>query len=225
MERERLRRVEAGEIEEDTVMTNGDGDSLGNIVEIGYEKARYTAILLRDQKNEGEGDEDELGAGFASFPLLLTRMPGPLRETFLAFLATTFDTRPSPLKLPPKFLTNSLEAYFRDLTTSVEDEDGMGGVDGMKANRFLRDIVKDLVITRTFAISGDAAGSLKSLDITISREDLWPLLVRGRKLVELRKDGRNGNGDQAEMNPFSAALSHHIDGQLALDLDHKSVGM
>jgi hypothetical protein len=174
----------------------------GILVDITYERASYAAIIVHD------ADAQEV-SGFLNYPLLLTRMPGPLRETFLDFITTTFDTRVSVMKLSSQFLVSSLEGYLDNITTG---EDGPLNTDA--ANIALRSIVKSLLVTLAFDVPGITL-SLKNVDVTISQEDTYGMITRGRKLV--------GNGNTG--GPFTAALRHYLDAHLALDInnDHVSI--
>lgn len=97
---------------------------------------------------------------FEHFPLLLTRMSPPLRDTLLDFLATTFDARISKLHLPKAFLSDSLETYIQ---TCSEDEDiGLA-------------TMRDVQIMLGFK---DIKG-LSSLDIVIDGVDFPRMVARG----------------------------------------------
>ncbi|KAK4121511.1 hypothetical protein N657DRAFT_647677 [Parathielavia appendiculata] len=50
---------------------------------------------------------------FLSLPLLLLRMPAPLKTTIADFLSTTFDCRVSPMRLGTRSLIRSWEAWIR----------------------------------------------------------------------------------------------------------------
>jgi len=76
-------------------------------VSLEYDKQSYNALLLRDPGVTTEPD------AFTSLPLLLVKMPAPIRDIFLNYLRTTFDAHVAPLRLPSAFVTSSLETYFR----------------------------------------------------------------------------------------------------------------
>lgn len=178
---------------------------LGIFVQITYEKVTYSAILLWDREKEDE-------ASFAHYPLILTRMPTTLRQTFLHFLSRTFDTRASLMKLPSQFLTEILEKYLSDLTTSGNGPDP-------STQESTESIIKDILITVSFEIPGGSS-SLKTIDITIPKDDVWPMIVRGRKLQQINQSAANStNSDR----PFTMALSHYIRGHLGLNLEHNYV--
>ncbi|ESZ92600.1 hypothetical protein SBOR_7017 [Sclerotinia borealis F-4128] len=177
----------------------------GILVKVNYEKASYTAILLRATS---EGNIDDLnvqpshdGAQFLRLPLLLTRMPLSLRETFIQYICQTFDARVSTLKLEGNDLTGAFEQYtsnsINEHTAAEERQVG------------IQKIIKEIQISVGFDIPGGSA-TLKTIDIHIAREDLPRMLARGNKVT---KDG----------SPFMAALESYIKAHLALDLGHERV--
>ncbi|KAI0411127.1 kinetochore complex Sim4 subunit Fta1-domain-containing protein [Xylaria grammica] len=112
-------------------------------LELEYEKATFSALMLpslderntRQSADEGEDespqlrkappwiqnhkeDEDATDA-FAHFPLLLTRMPAPLKSVLVDFLSSTFDCRISPLHLGTRTLIHSLERWIKE--SGVDD--------------------------------------------------------------------------------------------------------
>src|ERR1700712_807588 len=78
-------------------------EACGIHIDLRFEKAVHSAILLGDPLKKSAV------SGFTSFPLLLVRMPVPIRDTFLQYLATTFDARIDAMKLRPSFLGSVLE--------------------------------------------------------------------------------------------------------------------
>lgn len=199
-------KTDLGNDDTTTVLTS----SRGMLVTVTYEKMEYKAILLRDDRTS-DGDTT-LGSvrdgmeGFQHFPLLLSKMPGPLRETFTDYLATTFDTRISALRLPSKYLTDTFEHYISDLSN---DDDGEL-MDMIDRSRTLRTIIKETVFFIGFDLP---SASLKTIDISIAREDLPRMVARGKKL------GRQTDGD----SPFFDALTAYIKGHMALDMKHERV--
>jgi len=192
-------------------------DHRGLLMNIAYEKATYFGLLMKSERVGDESSAEDEEEGFARYPLLLTRMPRALRATFLDFLAATFDTRASALKLPSQFLTNSLERYLSDLTTSED-----GSVDAQKASKTLRTIIRDLLVTVSFSTPGDKS-SLKSMDILVNRDDLFRMMTRGRKLQEIN---RRSNTTAPKLDkPFTTSLAHYIDGHLAMNLNHDLVSI
>ncbi|KAI1206030.1 kinetochore complex Sim4 subunit Fta1-domain-containing protein [Annulohypoxylon truncatum] len=220
---------------------DGDGDEGGEggrrrsgtrvmCIELRYENARFSALLLpdlggedgsagsRDQlswtwKMDEEGttgsraSEAEKGA-FLHLPLLLFRMPAPLKSVLVDFLSSTFDCRISPLALGTRSLISSWEAWLSD----------NGSNNGRKA------LSKDVLITLGFHIeppepkpkalgsggSGEGEGNggdqvqkseqrqlgLKSIDITIPAADVHRFLRAGERLDE--SQGANARKRKAD---------------------------
>ncbi|CZR67768.1 uncharacterized protein PAC_17667 [Phialocephala subalpina] len=198
--------TEPGNDDTTTVLTS----SRGMLVTVTYEKMTYKAILLRDDRTSDPdttlGSIREGMEEFQHFPLLLSKMPGPLRETFTDYLATTFDTRISVLHLSSKYLTDTFEHYISDLSN---DEDGEL-MDMIDRSRTLRTIIKETLFFIGFDLP---SASLKTIDISIAREDLPRMVARGKKL------GRQADG----ASPFFDALAAYVKGHMALDMRHEGV--
>jgi hypothetical protein len=193
---------------EDTTMSLAA--TKGMLVTITYEKAVYTAILLRDV--QGDQDESMIGAGldgygFQNFPLLLTKMPATLRDPFTSFLATTFDARASILQLPSAYLTTALDQYLAYICVG---EDGKP-LDPLDSSRTSRTIIGPVSAQVGFDIPG-GSGTLKTIEISIAREDVPRMISRGKKL-----------GDGAA--PFMDTLTAYVKAHLALDLGHEMVNI
>jgi hypothetical protein len=186
--------------------------SRGILVTITYERMSYRAILLRARR-EGNYDETVDSArededGFQHFPLLLSKMPGPLRETFADFLATTFDARVSALRLSSSYLTDTFEKYLLDISVGEDGEVLELG----ERSRSLRNIIKETALYLGFDMP-DGSVSLKTIDIQIAREDLPQMITKGNQI------GGQGAGD----NPFFDALATYIKAHLALNMADERV--
>jgi len=191
-----------GDVEEESALLVSA--SHGILVNIVYEKANYSAILLRSGNREDGDSLMENGSGeFEHFPLLLMRMPGSLKETFTAFLSSTFDTRVSMFNLGKGYLTATLEQYILDCSTEESGE----AMDIERTSRILRSIIKDVQIVIGFDLPNGA--SLKAIDILINKEDFARLATR-----------TSGNERQS---PLMAAISNYIKKHLALELGHENV--
>ncbi|CAN9156425.1 unnamed protein product [Alternaria alternata] len=158
-------------------------------VSLEYEKQTYNALLLRDP---GVTSSPK---GFTSLPLLLVKMPGPIRDIFLNYLRTTFDAYVAPLKLPSPIITSSLETYLKHLSARYSTQS-------------IQDIIRQLHIQLAFP---NSTTILKHVEITIAGADISGFVDRGRLL----KDTRN--------KPFTAALSTYLKQHLALDISHPKV--
>ncbi|OBT77479.1 hypothetical protein VF21_05275 [Pseudogymnoascus sp. 05NY08] len=192
----------------------GEGEGWGVIIEITYEKASYTAILLRDITSPSSAPSTSSSTtngpegGFTHLPLLLTRLPPPLRATLLDFLATRFDTRASAMQLSSSFLKKALGGYMDALVGGGGD---VGGV--------VRDVVVSLAFPGTGAgEGGEGGGGLKGIDITISRDDIPNFLSRGRT-------ANTATANKTNDHPFWTSLHTYSTKHLALDLSNPSVSV
>jgi hypothetical protein len=155
-------------------------------VSLEYEKQSYNALLLRDPGVTASP------AGFTSLPLLLVKMPGPVRDIFLNYLRTAFDAHVAPLRLPSAFVTSSLETYFKHLSASTSTQS-------------IQDVVHQLHIQLAFPTT---TTHLKHIEVAIVGADV-PGFVRWGRLLQ-------GGADK----PFTTALSHYLKTHLALDTTH-----
>jgi hypothetical protein len=158
-------------------------------VNLEYEKQAYNALLLRDPNTTTSPE------GFTSLPLLLVKMPAPIRDVFLNYLRTTFDAHVAPLRLSPAFLTSSLETYFRHLSTST-------------STQTIPDVVQKLQVQLTFPRNNTL---LKAIDISIASPDVAGFVSRGKLLPN------------SQPGPFTSAFSAYLRKHLALDLSHPKV--
>ncbi|KAF2849797.1 hypothetical protein T440DRAFT_125887 [Plenodomus tracheiphilus IPT5] len=167
----------------------GPHKARGIEVSLDYEKQSYNALLLRDP------DVTASPQGFTSLPLLLVRMPGPIRDIFLNYLCTTFDAHVAPLKLPSPFLTASLETYFKHLSSP-------------SSTQSIPDVIRSLQIQLAFP---NTTNILKHIEVSIAGADVAGFVSRGMTMPT----SRNG--------PFTAALSGYLKKHLALDISHPQV--
>lgn len=164
-------------------------EARGIDVSLEYENQSYNALLLRDPSATSSPD------GFTSLPLLLVKMPGPIRDIFLNYLRTAFDTHVAPLKLPPTFIMSSVETYFRRLSASTSTQS-------------IQDVIRQLNVQLAFP---NTTALLKHVDVTIAGEDVPGFVTRGKSL----KNGRD--------RPFTAALTAYLAKHLALDMSRPQV--
>ncbi|KAF2870575.1 kinetochore complex Sim4 subunit Fta1-domain-containing protein [Massariosphaeria phaeospora] len=158
-------------------------------VTLEYEKQSYNALILRDPETTSSLDH------FTSLPLLLVKMPAPIREIFLNYLKTTFDAHVVSMKLPSAFLTSSLDTYLQHLSS-----------DG--STQSITDVIRQLQLQLTFPTSTTL---LKHIDLTIAGDDVPGFLNRGKLLpTSLHK-------------PFTSAISSYINKHLAIDLSNPKV--
>ncbi|KAF2996927.1 hypothetical protein E8E13_006317 [Curvularia kusanoi] len=127
-------------------------------VSLEYEKQSYNALLLRDSANT------TAPSGFSSLPLLLVKMPGPIREVFLQYLRTAFDAHVAPLRLSSAFITGSMETYFKHLSASTSTQS-------------IQDVVRQLSVQLAFP---NTTTLLKHIDITVAAADVPGFVARGK---------------------------------------------
>lgn len=182
-------------------------------ISLRYEMAQCTALLLPSLTAGEDSGADAAahtrfsvaGAGadvmdweqsvdpahFLSLPLLLLRMPAPLKAVICDFLSVTFDCRVSPMRLGTRSLVRSWEAWVRSA--------------GLPSRGPL---AKDLVVSLGFYVpqperetaasgqvaveEGGAADSsthlgLKSVDVIIPASELRRFVAAGRRLAGTQK--------------------------------------
>ncbi|GME23829.1 Siroheme synthase [Neofusicoccum parvum] len=134
-------------------------EARGVHIELRYQKAHYTALLLRDP------DAEDISApeGFTALPLLLVRMPAALRNTFTTYLASSFDARIAPMKLRTGFLSATLETLLSHLSATLPS------------------LLTRLQLQLSFPTATTSA-PLRTLDITLARADIPEFLRHGAAL-------------------------------------------
>lgn len=130
---------QAGDVSGLSTSTGGwasPGKTRGLQISLQYEHAECTALLLPSTKdaatsedvtadhepsapapllNLAVGRPDEKDPAFLHLPLLLLRMPAPLKAAIIGFLSRTFDCRVSPLGLGTRSLVRALETWTGEL--------------------------------------------------------------------------------------------------------------
>lgn len=191
-----------------TISSQRDGSSSrraasfpGILVTLEYENITYKAALLAD----AESDAQREGSTF--LPLLLTKFPNPLRQTFISFLSSNFDTYCSNLRLPGTFLCTGLETFIDELRGASTRAAVSGTVE---------DVIRELQLTLAF--SPFMTPALRSLNVSISRASLSgflrddPAKSRQRTLKEKLRSPLIGN--------LTSYLETHL--AMKLDLDGSS---
>lgn len=178
------------------------GNTLGILITLEYENATYKASLLagpagyHDQKSE-----------LTHLPLLLTRLPSSLRQTFITFLSSNFDTRCSVLRFPSSFLCGELERYMAGLVGTENQR-----VDSDASRAVIERIMKEAQLTLSF--SPTVAPALKTLDVNIPRESLPTFYFDGSKMTATK------NATNTETpSPFMNAISSYFETNLAMKLE------
>lgn len=174
--------------------------SPGILVTLEYENITYKAALLADAESPSHADAQREGSTF--LPLLLTKFPNALRQTFITFLSSNFDTYCSNLRLPSPFLCAGLETFINELrSTSTRSA----------ANESVEDVIRELQLTLAFSPS--IAPALRTLNVSISRASLSGFL----------RDDSNRSKQRTLKeklrNPLIGNLTAYLETHLAMKLD------
>ncbi|KAK8206990.1 kinetochore complex Sim4 subunit Fta1-domain-containing protein [Phyllosticta capitalensis] len=196
-------------------------EARGIHVRLQYQKATHSALILRDPETTSRSELSD----FTSLPLLLVRMPSGVRDIFLNFLTTTFDTRIAPLQLQSSFLSSTLETLFQDL-------DADPSIDSL-ADVLTGPLQLQFSFPNIFHAGTPAP--LRSIDLRISQDDVPEFLSRGTQLVTsdasiLRAQPQPTHDSRVQhppalTGPFTAALSAYLSSHLALPLTHPAIHM
>ena len=189
--------VSSSQEEEDEEKSETGPDGLGLTegiqVKLEYDRATYYALLVR-----GPSVSTTCRKGEWCLPLLLSKMPTGLRSVLLDYIAATFDTRAEPLLLNDGLIGEALEGFVDEAS---------------RTGRGLSDSIRDIQLS--LGIGGLAHKSLRSVDVTLKREDLAGFFEQGQKLP--RKDTRDSRG------PFMRGVDQFLSNHLALDRSHLGV--
>lgn len=212
-----------------------DGDNnngvLGVMIVLQYEFATYKAALLRqgEQKGDDEGSATTRGRrsrkgagggnnkterrkqGSTYLPLLLTRLPNALRQTFISFLSANFDTYCTLLRLPSDFLCSGLETY---LNASMVDPDADTSLYSTSSRSVLEDVIKDLHLTLAFSTS--IAPALRTLNISIPRQNLVHFIGLEN---DITIDAASTDHNRTVGSYFLKGLYEYFEKHLAMKLD------
>ncbi|KAG5292362.1 hypothetical protein I7I48_04429 [Histoplasma ohiense] len=203
--------------------------SAGILVTLEYENITYKAAMMSGP--DGYHDPQK---NVTFLPLLLTRLPNSLRQTFISFLSTSFDTRCTVLRLTSSFLCATFENYLSILNRSAY------GQTSVSSRGLVEKLIKETQLTLSFPTPISPA--LRSLDVLIPRESLSAFLSRG---IELHANEKRNLANQARNRgkkrshpdttpsaaedngpsaPFLAALAVYFDANLAMKLDISDFG-
>ncbi|KXX82216.1 hypothetical protein MMYC01_201700 [Madurella mycetomatis] len=217
-------------------------------ISLRYEMASCTALLLPPLEREEDGFgaahtrfsvagadmdwEQSVEPGhFLSLPLLLLRMPAPLKAVIGDFLSTTFDCRVSPMRLGTRSLVRSWEAW---ITTAGLSSRGSLAKDTVVTLGFHVPPTPDKAVTPSLeeeTATSDHQLGLKSIDVIIPASELRGFggapavggpFVRGRLGVAGGRGGDGGEGTSVQQ-PFTEALACYLKRHLGLNLFHPGV--
>ncbi|PGH34533.1 hypothetical protein GX50_02616 [[Emmonsia] crescens] len=197
--------------------------SAGILVTLEYENITYKAAMLTGPDGYHDTRKD-----VTFLPLLLTRLPNSLRQTFISFLSTSFDARCSILRLTSSFLCATFENYLSTLNRAAS------------SRALVEKVIKETQLTLSFPTPISPA--LKSLDVLIPRESLSAFFTHGTKILanerrnqpdQARNRGKkrshpgtalSTSEDDGPSAPFLAALAAYFDTNLAMKLDISDFG-
>ncbi|KAK3312575.1 kinetochore complex Sim4 subunit Fta1-domain-containing protein [Apodospora peruviana] len=204
-----------------------------------------------DDDRQQQQQQETVGKHFVNLPLLLLRMPAPLKVVVADFLSSAFDCRVSSLRLGTRSMVRSWESWIRaaglptrgplakDVAISLgfwvppppaeeggNDEDGHQQL-GLKSI----DIIIPVAELRGFVDAGSA-----NITSTQKRKWAWEDDLRKRRKLAgrlyeegwewRRKDTASTEeqeDDGEEGQPFTEALGRYIDHHLGLNLFHPGV--
>ncbi|KAI0016821.1 kinetochore complex Sim4 subunit Fta1-domain-containing protein [Xylariomycetidae sp. FL0641] len=190
-----------------------------------------TTTTTKRKKKKGDGDEQE---AFLPLPLLLLRMPAPLRAALLGFLAAAFDCRVAPLRLGTRTLVSSWEAWMagnrRTMATPSKD---VAITLGFDPTQTLAPQIQDPSSIGTAPSSVQQPtqpAGLRTLDITIPAREIRRFLRAGENhpprsppAPPSAKEEEGWHWLPATPQPFTDALARYLAHHLALDLFHAGV--
>jgi hypothetical protein len=178
-------------------------DARGIYVEVRYEKAVHTAVLLGDARRKSKT------LGFIDLPLLLVRMPAALKETFVNYLATAFDARVSPARFRSEFMGRAVEMTLE--STAIQNSTDLT----FDLGAYPKGIQLQLGFPST-------TPQLKSLNVDLKQHDLLEFLQKGQNLWTRRVKTKSSS---PVVGRFTAALEAYLQQNLALDLSHQAVSL
>jgi hypothetical protein len=162
----------------------------GILVTLEYENITYKAALLSDADSDSNLQPR---TGVTALPLLLTKFPNALRQTFITFLTSNFDTYVSNLRLSSSFLCAGLEGFVA----------GLSGAD-------VEDVIKELQLTLAFSPS--IAPALRNVNVGIPRGSLVGFLREKGKGKSVQRNA------QARV-PLIGNLTAYLETHLAMKVD------
>ncbi len=187
---------------------NQERGPAGLLITLSYEAITYRAALLappgvqsqsqKKARKRGRPSKASSSSSSTYLPLLLTRFPKSLRESFITFLSSNFDTYVSPLRISSAGLCDVLESYVASVTSSITS-----------SSTKVEDVIREMHLALSFA--PPIAPSLKALNVSIPRETLMSFLRSSNSSIG--SSGGAGTG-----NSVLSGLSEYLQKHLALEL-------
>lgn len=195
-----------------------DREPAGLLITLSYETITYRAALLappgvrpqsqKKARKRGRPSKASSSSSSTYLPLLLTRLPKSLRESFIAFLSSNFDTYVSSLRISSAGLCDVLESYVASVTSSTTS-----------SSASVEDIIREMHLALSFA--PPIAPSLKVLNVSIPRETLMSFLRTSDSSIG--SSGRAGTGSSV-LSGLSEYLQKHLALELGLPLPFPTSG-
>ncbi|KAL6915848.1 hypothetical protein FSHL1_007297 [Fusarium sambucinum] len=218
-----------------------DDQKQGLWISIEHENAAYAAILLPGLTDTSTSRQETDKNRFLHLPLLLMRMPQQLKSVVADWLAVSFDCRVSRVALGTKTILGIWESW---IASNGIDNRGSDLTVTLAFNAPVPDNISPTTIPTDQPHNEKIATlGLRSIDITISAQDLQRFVRAGEKNIAIggatwkgdpreRRRLAGGNVDDgwawrektsSETSPFTNALSNYLHHHLALKLFHPSV--
>ncbi|KAK0390089.1 hypothetical protein NLU13_3662 [Sarocladium strictum] len=190
------RRAAKGNTERDAA----EEEEEGLWIHIRHENAAYNALMLpTTERPRASGWAAQ--PHFVHLPLLLLRMPQPLKVVISEWIASTFDCRVAKVSLGTRTLVSIWEAWIQDMgiiskgpdfvitlaftlpaqkRQQEEEDDGSGSEDELNQAQ-----------TSSDHEAAAAEPGLRSIDITINPQDLRRFARAGENLIPLKATPKN----------------------------------
>lgn len=207
-------------------------------VTLQYENAQCLAILLPapEASESINGTSSTQDDDFLRLPLLLLRMPAPLKDVVTSFISSSFDCRISALQLADKDVIRGWESWARAtmlptggplakdaIFTLAFDLPGLKEADVAVEDADMVDPPSpaspdptEAVDAASRSISDTAGTGLKTVDIFIPNDDLRGFFEAGLQLRQTDEEGST---------PFTSALALYVRKHLGLDMAHPAASV
>lgn len=223
-------------IDDDDNDDEEDTSRAGVLVSLVYENVVYKAFLLPGRLPRSSTPPPSTTT---HLPLLLTRLPTPLRSILISFLANTFDTYISPLRLPSQWLSFAIERYIGDISSGIRRRGrrprGGSTNDNESEDELVmaatRNILREMQITITFRKDVVGNGLLRNMDVWLPRQTVVDFLSLSRGNRHRDNSNNNSNSDDNDDDNydnyrtagtfgrrFTTALERYFDQHLAMRL-------
>ncbi|KAL3453279.1 kinetochore complex Sim4 subunit Fta1-domain-containing protein [Aspergillus insuetus] len=205
---------------------------VGILIMLGYENITYKAALLANpstltsstsqkgkqpQGRRSKRTSTTPSSSSTSLPLLLTRLPKALREQFITFLSSNFDTYVSSLRFSSDVLCDLLQSYVGSLSST------QGGNENQEADSVsIEDIIREMHLTLSFA--PPIAPSLKTLNVSIPRETIASFLRTTAGSFSTGDEDEDEDEDEDAGRRVLSGLSSYLQKHLAMELGLGSSG-